>query len=97
LFRKQCDAFAVVDRVAHTFKHVNAGHGNDANNQPLNADDVIERPPAYGGVATWDLSRWDDATGGVTLDDNRQLDLLSTVKLAAAFIRSQIDASKPQS
>jgi hypothetical protein len=95
LFRKQSEDFATVDRVAHAFKHVKTGHPGAADNQPLKVDDVIERPPAHWGTAVWDLSRWDDANGGVTLDDSRQQDLLSIVKRAAAFIRAQIETSKP--
>jgi hypothetical protein len=96
LFRKQSVDFAIVDRVAHAFKHVKAGHRDDADNQPLKAEAVVARPPMYyNKTGAYGLSRWDDAIGGVTLDNNRHLDLLSIVKRATAFIRSQIDASKP--
>jgi hypothetical protein len=91
LFRKQSADFATVDRVAHAFKHVEAGHPAATDNQPLKTEGVIKRPPAYWDNALWDLSHWDDATGGVTLADDRQLDLLSTLKRAVAFIRTQID------
>src|ERR1700738_4956831 len=61
LFRKQSEDFATVDRVAHALKHVETGHPDAAGNQPLKADDVIERPPAHWGTEVWELSRWVDA------------------------------------
>jgi hypothetical protein len=44
---------------------------------------------AHWDVATWDLSRWDDPIGGVTLDNDRNVDLLDVVKRAVAFLREQ--------
>src|SRR5664280_2984354 len=88
--RDESADFSSVDRVAHAFKHVASGHPNDPSNAPLSADDVIPRPPAIWGQMVWDLSRWDDATGGVTLDGDRNLDLLATMKRAAAFMREKI-------
>jgi hypothetical protein len=88
--RDQSVDFANVDRVAHAFKHVPSGHASDPNNQPLKSNEVIPRPPALWDIAKWDLSRWDDTTGGVTFKDERELDLLTTLERAAAFIRTQI-------
>jgi hypothetical protein len=94
-FRENPD-FAMVDRIAHAFKHVKTGHRDDPSLQPLSAEGVIARPPAYYGVSgAWDLSRWDDPIGGVTLDGDRQMDVLSAVKRAAEFIRLQIEADRP--
>ena len=94
--RKRCrdesPDFAHVDRIAHALKHVSSGHPNDPTNQPLHSGEVIARPPAIWGEMVWDLSRWDDATGGVTLDKDREFDLLATLKRAATFIRSRIKA-----
>jgi hypothetical protein len=89
-FRDQSVDFADVDRIAHAFKHVSTGHPASANNQPLKSDDVITRPPAVWGVAVWDLSRWDDEKGGVTLNEDREFDLLATLQRALAFVRAQI-------
>jgi hypothetical protein len=89
-FRKASPEFAVVDRVAHAFKHVSAGHPNALRNQPIASDDVIPRPPAFFGVAVWGLSRCGDTVGGVTLNRERGVDLLSTVKKAVEFIRSHL-------
>jgi hypothetical protein len=89
-FRRQSQAFAVVDRVAHAFKHVATGHPSDQTLQPLTSDQVIERPPAFWGVAVWGLSRWDDAIGGVTIHGEHGHDLLEDVKEAAAFLRSKL-------
>ncbi|QHP69542.1 hypothetical protein EI171_20975 [Bradyrhizobium sp. LCT2] len=94
-FRENNADFALVDRIAHAFKHVHTGHPADRNNQPLSAEGVIARPPAYYGVSgAWDLSRWNDPIGGVTLDGDRQLDILSAIKGAAEFLRLQIETDR---
>jgi hypothetical protein len=87
-FRDQSSEFALVDRVAHAFKHVQSGHEHSAQ-QPLAASDVIVRPPGFWDVAYWDLSRWDDPTGGITIKGEHQHDLLIIVKTAAAFLQHQ--------
>jgi hypothetical protein len=46
--------------------------------------DVVSRPPASSDEANWDLSRWDDPIGGMTLDRNRNVDLLEVVKRTCA-------------
>jgi hypothetical protein len=92
-FRKKCVDFATVDRIAHAFKHVKTGHPDNIDLQPLSADGVITRPPMYYGVSgAYGLSRWGDPTGGITLDGDRQQDVLSAVKCAAEFIRLQFGA-----
>ena len=83
-------AFATVDRVAHALKHVESGDNRNADSQPLKAGDVIERPPAIWGKAVWALSRWGDATGGVTIKNEHERDLLEIVKGAAEFVRARI-------
>lgn len=40
-----------------------------------------------------DLSRWDDEIGGVTLDSDRNVDLLGTVRTAVSFLWSMVDAT----
>jgi hypothetical protein len=90
ILREASIDFALVDRIAHAFKHASSGHARDPINQPLKADDVISRPPAIFGTMILDLSRWDDEAGGVTLDADREIDLLVTLKRAAAFMRAQI-------
>jgi hypothetical protein len=86
-FNKESKAFELVDDVAHAFKHVQAGNPSAPD---LAVNDVISRPPAFWGVAVWDLSRWDDPAGGVTVDKNRTIDLLNTVRHAADFLRSKV-------
>ena len=83
-FRKQSSAFALIDRIAHAFKHVETGKAS-----ALRASDVISRPPAIWDKGTWDLSRWDDPIGGATLDQQREMDLLSELKSAVQFLRTQ--------
>jgi hypothetical protein len=89
-FRQESPEFATVDRIAHAFKHVEAGHPQSAHFQPLKAGDVIERPPAKWGIALWGLSRWGDAIGGVTIKNEHKRDLLEIVKGAAEFVRARI-------
>jgi hypothetical protein len=50
---------------------------------------LIPRPPGVWGQAVWDLSRWDDPTGGVTLDSERDVDLLAAVKNTVGFLLAQ--------
>jgi hypothetical protein len=90
-WRKESRAFAIVDDVAHAFKHVIAG---DKQNPRLKADRVVVRPPMYFDVSgAFDVSRFDDPIGGVMLDDMRNVDLLDALKRAAAFLREQIKTS----
>lgn len=89
-FRRESPAFAAVDRYAHAFKHTETGHPNNPLIQPLEAGQVIERPPAIWGQMVWDLSRWDDAAGSVTIAGEHDRDLLADVKEAAAFLRSTL-------
>jgi hypothetical protein len=90
VFRKQCAEFAIVDRIAHAFKHVETGHLENPDNQPLSAEAVIARPPMYYGVSgAYGLSRYNDPIGGVTLDGDRKLDVLSAIKAASQFVRKQ--------
>jgi hypothetical protein len=94
-FRRESDAFALIDRVAHALKHTAAGHSLTPNNQPLSVGNVIPRPPAFFGIAVLDLSRWDDPVGGVTIDGDRKIDLLLATKEAVAFLRKQAAARSP--
>jgi hypothetical protein len=88
-FNRLSPAFRLVDRVAHAFKHVGSGDRRSPEKPPLSSADVIARPPAVWGTMVWDLSRWDDETGGVTLDSDREIDLLDVVKEAVEFVRGQ--------
>jgi hypothetical protein len=89
-FNEQSPAFALVDRVANAFKHVVSGHEASPEKPPLKAKDAIGRPAGYWGTAVWGLSGWGDSRGGVTLENDRGVDLLDTVKRAVAFLRKQI-------
>jgi len=90
-YRKECADFAVIDRFAHAFKHVETGHENSAI-QPLAAKDVISRPPAFFEVGVWDLSRWDDQVGGVTVRQETSLDILQALRRTVEFLRSKLEA-----
>jgi len=90
-FSKESRAFEIVNDVGQAFKHVVRGERSDPR---LRQSEVISRPPAYWGVAVWDVSSWDDAVGGVTLDSDRSIDLLETVRNAVNFLRSKVNAAK---
>ena len=74
--RETSPSFSIVDRVAHAFKHVQGGNTNRQNNLPLNAKKVISRPRGAIGEFAIGLSRIGDASGGVTLCENVEVDLL---------------------
>ena len=88
-YRHQCADFKIIDDVGHAFKHVVAGKRDDPR---MKASEVVSRPPAYWGQAVWDLTKWDDRVGGVTLDGEREVDLLNTVKNAVSFLWARIGA-----
>jgi hypothetical protein len=89
-FQRECAAFGIVDRIAHAFKHDEAGHPDNPHNQPLSAEGVISRPPLYYNVSgAYGLSRLGDPVGGVTLDSDRLQDIHLAVKGAAEFLRSK--------
>jgi hypothetical protein len=92
-FRENNADFALVDRIAHAFKHVQTGHPADPNLQPLSSEGVI-MPPAAWDSGAWDLSSWDDTTGGVTLDSERAVDVLSAIKGAAQFVRQKCESTR---
>lgn len=91
-YRRESSAFATVDRVAHAFKHVATGDPRSPTSEPLAIDQVIDRPPAIWGEMVWDLSRWDDEAGGVTIAGEHECDLLEELKEAAGFLRSKATA-----
>jgi hypothetical protein len=88
-WRDESPDFALVEDVAHAFKHVIANGPNR-----LKASNVISKPPAYYGVAAYGLSRSNDPAGGVTLDDDRAVDLLDALRRAVAFLRQQAEAPR---
>jgi hypothetical protein len=93
-FNQESPAFKIVDDVAHAFKHVVTG--NPAN-PGLKAKEVISRPPAYYDVSgAYGLSRWGDPIGGVTLDNNRTVDLYAVIIEAVAFLRQQLNGAQEQ-
>jgi hypothetical protein len=90
-FAEQSPAFKVVNDVGHAFKHVIQG---DRAAPKMKASEVVPRPPAVWGQATWDVSRSDDGVGGVTLTTDPQVDLLETVRAATEFLWSQINRAQ---
>jgi hypothetical protein len=85
-YRTKSDAFALVDMVAHAFKHVRTERRNVPN---LRAASVISRPPAVAGVLRTGLSLVGGTTGAVTLANNPSISLLEVVKQAVLFCGSK--------
>jgi hypothetical protein len=71
-------------------KHARTGHERSKHIQPLDAGDVISRPPAFWGVAAWDLSHWDDPDGGVTVKAEVEFDILDALRGALEFLRGKL-------
>jgi hypothetical protein len=84
-FRQSSNEFAIIDRVAHALKHVTTGNPNAPHNQPLASGDVISGPPFTAGMPVGLPLRLET----VALPHEGVLDLLSTVKLALKFLRTQ--------
>jgi hypothetical protein len=92
-FEHQSAAFKLVNDVGHAFKHVVQGRPSAPR---MKQSDVTERPPSDWGTAVWEVSRWDDEVGGVTLDNDRSVDLLETVRAAVSFLWSRVEAAMEQ-
>lgn len=84
-FRKQSPAFDMVDRVAHAFKHVESD-----GEIKVRAIDVVSRPPALAGRAKMGTTLCGDAAGGVTLWNDRDVNMMQVLRDAVAFLESQI-------
>ena len=89
-FRKENSNFAIVDRVAHAFKHVSSGDPRSPQNLPLHVASVFQRPPCLAGVAQAGLSRLGDTKGSVEIWNEQGSDLLSVVTRAAEFLRNKM-------
>ena len=92
--RSECGAFAVVDRVTHAFKHINAGHQADPSNRPITDRMIAQRPPAFWGVGFWNYSKYGDLQGRVVVTDDPQNDLVSVVKCAFSFLEAKAAHTK---
>jgi hypothetical protein len=93
-FEHQSREFKIVNDVGHAFKHVVQGRPTAPR---MKASQVVQRPPGALDVAVFDVSRFDGAAGGVTLDTDTRVDLLSAVKEATAFLWSQIKGERAPS
>jgi hypothetical protein len=91
-FEHQSPEFKIANDVCHAFKHVVQGPRSVPR---FKQSDVIYRPPALWGVSfEWNLSRWNDPVGGVTLDSERTIDLLDTVRAAVSFLWSKVETAQ---
>ena len=86
-FRAESDDFRIVDGVAHAFKHVAT---SKKPNKGVKAWHVISRPPAIAGELECGVSTVGDYTGGVTIWNNMDIDLLSSIRGAVEFLRSKV-------
>jgi hypothetical protein len=82
--------FAIIDRVAHAFKHLKTGHESSKDNKPLHVDAVFSRPRAYTGEMVPGLSYLGDTVGGVEIWNERGRDLLGVVKRALEFLLTKV-------
>lgn len=91
-FRKQSVDFRLVDDVGHAFKHVTTGKKPVIirRNKNLYADEVISRPPGAAGHLAVGLSRVGDGVGGVTLQDEKSVDLLEVLRRAVDFLHNKV-------
>ena len=89
-FRDESKTFGIVERVAHAFKHVQFGNKEEPKSRPLDVKGVITRPPGAIGEFAIGVSRIGDSVGGVTLDENVEIDILDTVNDAVIFLRSKL-------
>jgi hypothetical protein len=89
-YRRECPAFAAVDRYANAFKHSETGDLRNPLIKPLKAGQIFERPPAFCGVMRTGASFLGDKIGGVSVAGEPGPYLLPVVKEAAAFLRSKL-------
>ena len=81
--------FALVDKLAHAFKHVKAREGGSE----LYAHSVVERPPGIPGR----MIPGSSALGGpgmVSLADSPAVNVLTVVRGAVAFLEAHINGGK---
>lgn len=90
-FRGKSPSFALVDRIAHAFKHVKTGQEGNMSNPLLKTDAVIVRPPAIPGELILGLSILGDGVGGlIVIDRNQAYDLGNVLSQTIIFLRSQL-------
>jgi hypothetical protein len=90
----ECQEFALIDRAAHAFKHMQGGNADDPIKPELKILHIFERPPAMAGIMQCGISRLGDTTGGVAIWGEEGPDLLPAVKMAAAFLREKAQSGK---
>jgi hypothetical protein len=89
-WRKKSDDFALIDKVAHAFKHV----ATPSPSRPkLLAKHVSRRPPAIVGQMMLGASLLGDPTGAVVVEGKN---LLHVVRRAASFLREIVQAPSVQ-
>jgi hypothetical protein len=84
-WQRASKAFKTVDDVAHAFKHVKSGNPAKPN---LKAKEVASRQGAF-QIGAFQADAFD--VGAVTLENDTSVNILATVKEAAAFVRDQLN------
>ena len=82
LWNGRSKAFAIVDDVAHAFKHVKVGNPASPD---LRAKEVVALHGAFSAGFSSGFQ-----VGGVTLKSDPSVNVLAVVKEAAAFVRRQL-------
>jgi hypothetical protein len=86
---KESDAFRIVDRVGHAFKHVGS-HGRPG----LHESAVVQTPSALIGSFSLGTTALNDR-GGIAVRGNTQ-NLLPIVDEAMAFLRSKLNMDEAE-
>jgi hypothetical protein len=84
--RKKNEHFKTIDDVAHAFKHVAT---SKRPNKGLKASEVVAVPAGIFDHAVFDQSAFDAAEGKVTIDKDREINLLNAVRKAVEYLMTE--------
>ena len=87
-YRDRSSDFALIDRVAHAFKHVRSD-----GLEPLLNRQVVPRPPAILGIMVLGVSILGDSTGAVeVVTEASVIELMPALERAVQFLGREIEA-----
>jgi hypothetical protein len=87
-YRRASPEFALVDEIAHAFKHVESSLNG------LKANEVVSRPPGLLGSIVFNEYAFNDTDRRVTLKRNRNVNLLEVVQTAVEFLWKQTEGNQ---
>jgi hypothetical protein len=87
-YRRASPEFALVDEIAHAFKHV------ESSLKGLKANEVVSRSPGLLGNMVFNEYAINDTDQRVTLKRNRNLNLLKVVQTAVEFLWKQTEGNQ---